>query len=294
MKLEEGKTYLFRALKTIELPGGSSNMVLAGPDGKKYLLPLEYYRAYNLKVPGEIHCRIDKINCSGKVFLEPLHPFYREGECYDFEIGFISEYSDEAGIVRSIIHATDILGNPVSIPAEFFSAEPRSGERVHLRIDRISKGRLKFKNRNEGDDLAKLEEGKYYDFRIAGIVEGPDDDQFYSVADEFGDEHLLHVRYYSHYGFEVGKVFKGKIVRYSSSSRKTIEPENPWFKPGDIMIVTIVSCTLQETGEGYVCEAFDINGFSHRISLREQPEGNSLICRVIKIRKGRPVLEKVE
>ncbi len=114
------------------------------------------------------------------------------------------------------------------------------------------------------------------------------------LADIYGDLHLLQVRYYSHYGFKVGTSFRGKVVRYSSGSPKTIEPENPWFKPGDIMRVTVASCSPMETAEGFICDGFDDNGFSHSLILPEVPAGNSLICRVVKIRKGKPVLEKAE
>ena len=40
MKLEEGNTYLFKVLKSIFLLGGNENLVLLGPDARKYLLPL--------------------------------------------------------------------------------------------------------------------------------------------------------------------------------------------------------------------------------------------------------------
>ncbi len=74
MKLEEGKTYMFNAVKSVELPGGEANLMLIGPDGRKYLLPLTYYKGYDLVSPGPVKCKIDKINCSGKVFLEPANP----------------------------------------------------------------------------------------------------------------------------------------------------------------------------------------------------------------------------
>ncbi|HUW92221.1 MAG TPA: hypothetical protein VMV74_03575 [Bacteroidales bacterium] len=294
MKLEEGKRYMFNALKTIEMPGGSINLMLTGPDGKKYLLPLEYYQGYNLKVSGIIKCKVDKINCSGKVFLEPEHPFYREGESYDFEVGQISEYTDEKGVSCKKIAISDSFGNLASIPVEFLPSIPGEREKVHLRIDRISKGKLCFRSRTDEDELNKLIEGKSYEFTIVKIVQGPDEEQFYSAADLYGDVHLLQVRYYSHYGFEIGTIFRGKIVRYSSGHRKTIEPENPWFKPGDKMRVTVASCNPLETGDGFICEGFDNNGFSHTLVLPEKPEGDNLICRIIKIRKGRPVLERAE
>ncbi|HSO77191.1 MAG TPA: hypothetical protein VLQ76_01365 [Bacteroidales bacterium] len=294
MKLEEGKTFTFNALKTVELPGGEVNLMLAGPDGKKYLLPLTYYRSYNIVSPGIVQCKVDKINCSGKVFLEPVNPWYSEGESYGFEVRYISECTDSNGIGRRSITVSDRLGNLINVPAELAIGLPEEGEKISLKVERISKGKLYFTRRTEADDLERLEEGRSYDFRILKKVSGPDDEPCYAAADIYGDVHLLQVRYYSHYGFKVGASFRGKVVRYSSGSLKTVEPENPWFKPGDKMRITVVSCIPLETGEGFICDGFDDNGFNHTLTLSEVPAGNSLICRVIKIRKGKPVLEKAE
>lgn len=294
MKLEEGKTFTFNAVKIVELPGGEVNLMLAGPDGKKYLLPLTNYRGYNLISPGTVQCKIDKINCSGKVFLEPVNPWYSEGESYFFDVKYKSEYTDNDGIRCRSITVSDRLGNLINVSPELVAGLPEEGEKISLKVERISKGKLYFTRRREADDLERLEEGKSYDFRILKTVSGPDDEPCYAAADIYGDVHLLQVRYYSHYGFKVGVSFRGKVVRYSSGSPKSVEPENPWFKPGDKMRITVASCTPLETGEGYICDGFDDNGFNHTVTLSEALSGNILICRVIKIRKGKPVLEKAE
>jgi len=294
MKMEEGKTYTFNAVKSVELPGGEVNLMLNGPDSKKYLLPLKYYRGYKLVSPGPVQCKIDKINCSGKVFLEPANPFYSEGESYFFDVRDKSECTDSNGVRCRSITVSDRLGNLINVPAELVAALQEEADKISLRVERISKGKLYFTRRKEADDLERLEEGKSYDFRILKTVSGPDDEPCYAAADINGDLHLLPVRYYSHYGFREGVAFRGKVVRYSSGSHKTVEPENPWFKPGDKMRVTIASCTPLETGEGFICDGFDDNGFSHTLILPEVPADNRLICRVVKIRKGKPVLEKAE
>jgi hypothetical protein len=294
MKLEEGKTYVFNAVKTVDMPGGEVNLILTGPDGRKYLLPLRYYRGYNLGAPGPVQCRIDKINCSGKVFLEPANPFYCEGETYSFDVRHISEFTDSNGIRCRSIAVSDKLGNLINVPPELFRNLPERVEKISLRVERISKGKLYFTGRKEADDLDRLEEGKSYNFRILDIVTGPDDEPCYAAADLNGDVLLLQVRYYSHYGFKAGASFMGKVVRYSTGSRKSVEPENPWFKPGDKMRVTVAVCTPLENGEGFMCDGFDDNGFNHTLTLSEKPARNSLMCRVVKIRKGKPVLEKAE
>jgi len=149
MKLEEGKTYTFNAVKIVELPGGEDNLMLTGPDGRKYLLPLTCYRGYNLVSPGPVECKIDKINCSGKVFLEPAHPFYVEGESYIFDVRHSSEFTDGSGIRRRSITVSDRLENLINVPAELVDELPEEGEKIRLRVERISKGRLYFNRKRE-------------------------------------------------------------------------------------------------------------------------------------------------
>lgn len=286
VRLEEGRKYLFTPVKVIELPGGEQNLMLSGPDNKKYLLPLKYYENYALTTKSVITCKIDKINCSGKVFLEPEHPVYREGENYDFKV--ISAKEQQDGPER--IFVTDIFGNELLVPPGLALHCNEHTEILNLKIERISKGKIYFQSGAENENAGDLAEGQLYDFRIDRIVTGEDDEDYYAAVDTSGSEHFLKVRYYAHYGFKTGITFTGKVIRYGSGRRRTIEPENPWYKPGDIVKVTISGYTPLETGEGYMAEVFDSFGFSHSIILESKPLSPDLECRVIKIRKGKPVL----
>jgi hypothetical protein len=79
MILEEGFEFNFTVEKIIDLPDESYYILLSEFD-KKYLLPTKYYDEYNLKIGKEIRCRIDRINCNGRVFLEPKSPIYSIGD----------------------------------------------------------------------------------------------------------------------------------------------------------------------------------------------------------------------
>lgn len=97
MKLLEEQYYRFKVLKTVTLPDTSENMILQGPDGRKYMLPLAYYKDYDLKSKAEITCRVDKINCRGKVFLEPENPWYSPGDNIDATVNKI-EFDENENI----------------------------------------------------------------------------------------------------------------------------------------------------------------------------------------------------
>lgn len=79
MELSEGSTYTFTIEKYISLPDGSY-FILFAEFNRKYLLPAAFYREFKLRIGQKIKCRIDKINCNGKIFLEPEHPLYKAGD----------------------------------------------------------------------------------------------------------------------------------------------------------------------------------------------------------------------
>ncbi len=77
--LEEGKEYPFYVEKLLALPDGDY-FILIDEVSRKYLLPRQYYTDYPIKVGTTIICNVNKINCNGKIFLEPLHPIYKVGD----------------------------------------------------------------------------------------------------------------------------------------------------------------------------------------------------------------------
>lgn len=79
MIIEEGNEFNFKVEKIIDLSGESYFILLSEFD-KQYLLPVKYYDEYNIKVGNEIRCKIDRISCSGRVYIEPKSPIYSKGD----------------------------------------------------------------------------------------------------------------------------------------------------------------------------------------------------------------------
>lgn len=84
--LIEGNWYPFRITNLLQLQDDSWYYVMLDINGLKHFMPVEYYAKYGLNIGDEIKCKIDRINCTGRIFLEPQHPFYNEGENYLFEV----------------------------------------------------------------------------------------------------------------------------------------------------------------------------------------------------------------
>ncbi|MGB4204440.1 MAG: hypothetical protein WBJ84_02345 [Bacteroidales bacterium] len=85
-KYRVGEWYDFLVLKTFRMPGADEYFVLKSRNGNLFLLPAAYYKSYGLTPGTMIKCMVDKINCSGRVFLEPEHPYFIAGKEYVFRL----------------------------------------------------------------------------------------------------------------------------------------------------------------------------------------------------------------
>jgi len=77
--LSEGDWFPFRITKFVQLQDNSWYYVLQDINGLKHFMPAGYYKDYGFSIGIQIKCKIDRINCTGRIFLEPEHPYYQEG-----------------------------------------------------------------------------------------------------------------------------------------------------------------------------------------------------------------------
>lgn len=134
--LREGEYYIFKYLNCITMEDNNKYMVFEDEFGTKYFIEFEPYQHYSLKLLSEIRCFVDKINCTGRVFLEPEHPIYQAGESYYFTIKSI--FSNEDGLVLSVVDCFDNLIN-LQTNGKYFSNNDQGG-RILAKITRIKKG----------------------------------------------------------------------------------------------------------------------------------------------------------
>lgn len=123
-KFTEGEWHYFRVQKILEIPGEEFYYLLKSSKGNRVLMPLKYYKHYGIEPGNEIKCRIDKINCSAKIFLEPEHPYLTNGNRYDFIISGKNQFTDRKGRTQTCyslklpegIQAKAILNDNISLP----------------------------------------------------------------------------------------------------------------------------------------------------------------------------------
>jgi hypothetical protein len=139
-RLKPGEFHEFYVLKELILPDGIMYLVIADPFGDKHLIPSKYYKNYPIKPGTSYLCHIDKINCQGKIFIEPIHPYYKHGKVYPF----IFEKKVILGSKKGDKHyyqMTGKNGEPAFLPVGKAPA-PEPGKVGQYLITSIKKGNI--------------------------------------------------------------------------------------------------------------------------------------------------------
>jgi len=143
-KLCEGVTYPFNFIKLVPLSDHMNYMLMEDPYGIRHLVPYEFYISYNLQPGNVVCCRVDKINCTGRVFLEPEHPHYQTGSVEGFSFVGIKQDKQKDGdkcTLGSVMVVADVFGNEIRVEMpEGCFVEPLNGS-VFCRIEGFKKGK---------------------------------------------------------------------------------------------------------------------------------------------------------
>jgi len=213
--LKEKHSYKFLLIKTIEI-NGEELYVLEDPFGKRHTLPTIYYTHYQLNVPSEVVCKIDKINCTGRIFLEPEHPFYKIGGIYQFKIIEIRKiedtlyrYSSEMEYKSYEIVVTDCNNQPHYVtPYRWQLHKKYNAQYINCVVLRITAGKFHLKNLDKQHPYFKI--GEEYKFKFIKIKNVLDENNNIQVVCELkgtdgyiytapAELHQLHPKYKKNY-----------------------------------------------------------------------------------------------
>lgn len=78
--------------------------------GTRHFVDYSIYEKYNLRIHTPIKCLLQKINCVGRIFLEPMHPVYRRGSTYVFKVTYV--HFDQ---ITQFITVDDCYANSIRI-----------------------------------------------------------------------------------------------------------------------------------------------------------------------------------
>jgi hypothetical protein len=293
VKLKEKSTYNFRVIRLITLPDDSKCWVLTHDGDDRYLLPAEYYAEYPIREEMALKCRVDKINCTGRIFLEPEHPWYREGEKYLFTYLREELQKDRVGndlkkLIFKGIH--DDIRHYVTLvkPGSFVC-----GDKVEVIVRRIRKGHIDFMPALAGEDLL-MREGGIYVFTVTGLRE--DGTLEIRGPGEFAT--ILDAEHYHHHNLTVGETFRGVFLKWMQEGYPLIEPEHPVYQPGKVFPFRVLREEGAEHGTGDQqvvmvvedCFGNEIRVFAGGGSAAGSIPYGTIQCRVERLKRGRPVL----
>ncbi len=111
--MNEGDVFEVKIIREVEWSPAERYWLLQTPAGEKMMLDFEPYVHYGLAAGNTIDVKVDKINCSGKVFLEPFHPLYKAGETAVFKLIAILEN----GARQQLIQVEDMFHQRITVHA---------------------------------------------------------------------------------------------------------------------------------------------------------------------------------
>ena len=140
LKFEVNEKYKFTITKKIIIDK-EEFFVLTDSKNKEHLLKSSVYSHYNLQLNSKIICKVDKINCNGKIFLEPEHPYLKENKYYNFFVTEIQQMvtKDSISIETLLIIKDEKNKTQIAIYKGIFNY---FDIKINAKIDRITKARL--------------------------------------------------------------------------------------------------------------------------------------------------------
>jgi len=289
---EVGQWYDFLYKNKLKLPDGSSSMVLTDSKGVMYLVPISLYESYGFEPGQTIACKVDKINCTGKVFLEPRHPGYTEGEVYTFKrVGVIEGENESGDRVKRLI-VEDNAGT--SFEFDLLSDQHETGipDELLCRVRRIRKSKVHLhwiEEDNQADNVYEV--GKLYDFSVIKTGHTFKNEAFIVLRGIEGKLHGIKEKHYSSYNLQVGSIIQCEFRGYNENDRLLLEPVHPVYIPGRKYSFAVQTEIINKESHLLLIDVFDNQidmGIIKEDEIVSFPD--SVEAEVIYIKKGIPHL----
>lgn len=293
--LIEHEWYPFIVHKEVDFPDDGVYYVLIDLHGYKHLLKKEYYQQYHFEIGSTIQCRIDKINCSGKIYLEPEHPFYKEGSAYDFEVVERKKITNLFGETDEVLVVKDMYNNLFNISSSDIKIDNNS---VNCIVDQIKKGMLFITPTNATKTIKGLKEGDWFYSKIIKRFTDEENNDFFLLKDKNNHSFYLPTRYYENYHLQIGDQIYCKVVKIRSQWDYVIEPKNPYYSEGTIYDFVVKG---KKTEHNYMDEKVnllvtqDVFEFESNVEVSHKTYvlisiGETIRCKVDRIKKSKLLL----
>lgn len=290
MQLTEGNFYTFRVEGKIVNISDNPFLILRDQCGTKHLIDLKPFKNYNFEEGSQITCRVDHISCSGKIYLEPPHPFYEVKKTYPFKIIDIQKYTDERGFQQAGLLLSDHFDNNYLLPCGKNKPPYSINEFINCEIFAIKKAQLFLSHPLLFPaSIYKPNQKLSLHFEFETILKGK---VFLIYSDDYGIFYSLEKDYYKHYHLENKPEITCNIIKFSAGGYFLIEPLHPEYTPGQPYIFKKEKVSFVFDSDGQKIELFhtsDIFGNELIIPQSEtiaSNENQTFQYTIQRIRKG--------
>ncbi len=303
MKLEEGEIHTFQVLKRISIPEEGDFFQVRHSSGRRLLIPEKYYLNYNILPGSTIKCKVDKVSCTGKVYLEPTHPYYKEGGEYPFLIIERGSCNIEENNSYKII-VEDVFQNMIEalVYHDIYSTSA-VGSIINLKVLQIKKGipNLVHPSEQIANNYVKLI-GQDLQLEITEKTKNNQNEEILILRSKEGDVATIKLKHFLAYNLSIGDVLNCTVYGYTNLGELKVEPESPFYTKGEVCDFEIVHDSPEqlelEDGHKVTITVKDVNGMYCGIwvdkALADKCyKKTRLTCRVVGFRKGRPKLELI-
>ncbi|NVO18287.1 MAG: hypothetical protein HXX13_01220 [Bacteroidetes bacterium] len=135
--IDEGSILYFKVMNIVSLQDNRDYYILEDPNGLKHFIDAEAYATYGIKIGSKLKCKVDKINCTGRILLEPEHPIYVDGQTYFFKVISVNE----SGVNNNIV-VEDIFQNRIEVNIQNIKNQlGKDVESLKAVVIKVKKGR---------------------------------------------------------------------------------------------------------------------------------------------------------
>ncbi len=222
-KMEVGTVYSFNIIDIIDI-SDEEFYILKDPNEVKHLLPCELYKHYKFEIGQNILCKVDKINCVGKMYLEPENPKYSVNKSYDFN--FIEEKSivNDFGTTERHFIVCDDFDIKHQLWVSASEIKPKNGQKIKLAVAQIRKGKIMLFCQSIFYPLRKQKPKNKYSFRITGIASLLHEKEFFCLLDENKQLHFLRIKPFISNNYKIGDKIDATVVSTPQLGNYYLEP----------------------------------------------------------------------
>ena len=248
------------------------------PNGIKITLSYKNYGHYKFRIGQRLFGKIDKINCSGKIYFEPDHPFYIVGKRSGFEVVEISTEQLPNGIVENRVVVQDRFKQNIELVCH---KQYSKGQKASLLVQDIHKGRPILSD----PDVETTNHIVLLNVVKSIFMEGV---EHYALENQQGERYYIPSQWYPFHKLAIGNQINGYFWYSSTNQTYRVEPFHPLYSEGDIVELK----SMVNDGELWA-----IDGFGQAIKVQggvvDPSKTATIRCEVLRIRKGVPILKLI-